>query len=373
MWQTGRGGIRPKQQRKQRLNLPPHLLQELPIGSSDTRGVPNSEPGPSKGLQRKRREEAKPQRSMQQPAGLRPPGSSLVGPPFLPPFSPAEPPAGHLSTPALDPACTPSSPPTEDPCLPPPQIGPSRPPCLRPGTPSPRVLPTSESARHPHFPPSTRRLPVRPNFSRPRPGPRSRGDSVSRAATGGRAGSHSLCPCPPSRHELRLGPARRPGLSGQPGAEAEAEPAWREPRCPSARTPARCRVSQPARRSLPTCPRAPAPPTSSRAAAATAGNTWQWPPPLALLASPRLSSRRPCWRLRHAGPQRQAPSAARKSNPLALTLTRRPPPPRPPPPLLLPAPPLARSQFASERGPRSQETRPASPTPGPPPPPGSLP
>lgn len=254
------------------------------------------------------------------------------------------------------------------------------PPCLRPGTPSHRVLPTSESARHPHFPPSTRRLPVRPNFSRPRPGPRSRGDSVSRAATGGRAGSHSLCPCPPSRHELRLGPARRSGLSGQPGAEAEAEPAWREPRCPSARTPAGCRVSEPARslappprRSLPTCPQAPAPLTSSRAAAATAGNTWQWPPPLALLASPCLSSRRPCWRLRHAGPQRQAPSAARKSNPLALTLTRRPPPPRPPPPLLLPAPPLARSQFASKRGPRSQETRPAIPAASPPPPPGSLP
>lgn len=136
------------------------------------------------------------------------------------------------------------------------------PPCLRPGTPSHRVLPTSESARHPHFPPSTRRLPVRPNFSRPRPGPRSSGDSMSRAATGGRAGSHSLCPCPPSRHELRLGPARRSGLSGQPGAEAEAEPAWREPRCPSARTPARCHLSEPAR--SPRRRAAPCPPARRR-------------------------------------------------------------------------------------------------------------
>lgn len=120
-----------------------------------------------------------------------PPGSALVGPPFLAPSLPRHPQSPRPDTCPLLPetlsARTPSSPAAEDPRLPPSPIGPSRPPRLGPGTPSHRVPPTPESARHPHFPPATRRLPVRPNFSWPRPGPGSGGESASGAATGGLA------------------------------------------------------------------------------------------------------------------------------------------------------------------------------------------
>lgn len=125
---------------------------------------------------------------------------------------------------------------------------------------------------------------------------------------------------------LGAGPPRSTRRGGGAGVAGTALSRRRHPRpVPGARP----------RPSLPTCPPTPPPPpllTSSRAAAAaTAGKTWQWPPPLALPASPRLSSRRPRGRLRRSGPQRQAPSAAGKPNPLALTLTRRPPRPRPRP------------------------------------------
>lgn len=127
----------------------------------------------------------------------------------------------------------PFSRPSEDPHLPPSQTGPSRPPSLQPGVPSHRVPAPPGVRSHPHFPPGPRGLAVRPNFSGRGPVPAAAGIPVWSGDW--RTGSRPLCPRPPRRHELRSGPAPRPGLGRQPGAEAE--PAWREPRCPGARSP----------------------------------------------------------------------------------------------------------------------------------------
>lgn len=157
----------------------------------------------------------------------------------------------------------------------------SGPPSLPPGTPSHGVPPTPESARHPHFPPGPRRLPVRPNFSRPRPGPRSGGDSRPEPRRARGLALPLPLPAQPARVALgtsaALGPRRSAGRGGGAGVAGTALS-----QRPHSRRPRRCAApSPPARGRL----------TSSRAAAAaTAGNTWQWPPPLALLASPLLSA-----------------------------------------------------------------------------------
>lgn len=145
----------------------PHPSRELPAGCSGARGVPNSEPDPPGCAPKQARRQSPlpsaPQRSPPRPAS--PPSSGLTPRGASPSPVPAEPPAGHLSAPARDPGRThPFLPPAEDARLPPSQTPRSRPPRLRPGTPLSPGPPDPRVPRHPHFPPDSRGLAVRPNF-----------------------------------------------------------------------------------------------------------------------------------------------------------------------------------------------------------------
>lgn len=296
----------------------PHLVQELPFGATDARGVPNSQPDPLSGSAPETgREEARPspQRSAPRPAG---PPTPRVRPRGASPALTAEPrPDTRPQTPETLSARNPFSPPA-GPAPPPSQTPRPRPPRLWPGTPPPPPL--TASSRHPS--PPAPALPARPTQARRAPqlfpgrgpGPAAAGlPRLEPQQPGGRA---SPWPLPAQRARVALG--TRSAFGPRRSARA-AGPAWREPRCPGARTPVQRRVP------------APAPPPRSAhlrprrrrhcredvavAAAARAPR----------LASPLLSSPRPRSCLRSAGPQRQAPSAAGKPHLLALTLTPRRP------------------------------------------------
>lgn len=231
-------------------------------------------------------------------------------------------PAGHLSTPAPDPGRTPLPQYAEDPVSRLPKRG-SRPPafCLPPRTPSHRVPPAPRSPPHTRTSrPPNAGLRSAPTFPSRSPGPRSSGDSASRAETGGRArvpsaparpagtscardplGAGASAVSAAQRRSRRGGNRAVPAPAPRPGARAA-----RAAPCPPARGAAHLLA-----RGRPLCREYVAVAAAARA--------------------PRLSSRRPRGRLRRTGPQRQAPSAAGKPHALALTLTRRPPRPAPPP------------------------------------------
>lgn len=122
---------------------------------------------------------------------------------------------------------------------------------------------------------------------------------------------------------------------------------------PRSRRPRRCAApSPPARGRL----------TSSRAAAAaTAGNTWQWPPPLALLASPLLSAparAAPARRTTAPGALCRREAESSRPNPNSPAAPARRPAPASPAPGR--APSLAEKQGA--RGPRAASGEPAQTT-----------
>lgn len=262
----------------------PNPLQELPIGSSDASGVPNSEPDPSLGLPRKRRGGGK-----AHPPSLYPAGQPLVrGPASLPPSpqppSPAEP---RPDTCPLPPK-TRSAPPSPARTVPASPAFPNG--ALPAGRPASSPGPLSPRPSGPRSPPGTRTS--RPAHAGSRSAPTFPGRGRGPAAAGNRrpAPRRAARLASPRRppHELRSGPARRPGLGRQPARRRSRRGGNRAVPAPPPLPGARSRgPARPPGRCLPTCPRRR---RRSPPPAAAAGQTWQGPPPLALPASPRLAS-----------------------------------------------------------------------------------
>lgn len=362
MWQMGRGCTQPERWRKQFSAPSPTSYRNSPSGLQTPEASPTLSLTLSPGLPRNRQGGG-----ATLPAALCPTAGwspDPQGPSRLPP-SHRRAPARHSSTNARDSERTQPFLPayrTRASAFPNPAL-PAAPPLARdpplPRPPAHRVLPTPQSAGTRTSHPAHAGSPCAPTFSRPGPGPRSGRDSAPGAATAGRA-RVSLAPARPARTSCARDPLGFRASAVSPGGGAGAAGtalSWR----PHSRPPSGAGSPRP--------PRRRAPLTSSRAAAATAGKTWQGPPPLARLASPLLSSPRPRSCLRSAGPQRQAPSAAGKPHLLALTLTpRRPRRGRRPrrPRLPFPGQPGSRPRPSSPfpTGAAGPGDRPARPAPG---------